>query len=320
MATPPQFTKKHYESSQIDSSTIKNRHLSIQRKKNILLALQMTPIVLVLFVLFGGALVLAVLQSLGFAPWIGVNTFPDFSYFGALWGSASFWQSLGLTLYYATVSTVIALVLSIFLSLILIKAFPGKTLYKYIYKLPLMIPYTVGIALAVLMLGNGGVISRFAEFVGLIDDPSEFVQIIKNHYGWGIIMVYVWKQVPFITLSIYAVLLGVGRETEEAAAILGANRSSIFFRVTLPQILPGIVSSTLICFAFNIGAFEAPFILGGGFPDTLPVVAWRFFNDADYTMQLQGMATVVSIGIISGGILYAYLTAYRRYETSIGRN
>ena len=123
-----------------------------------------------------------------------------------------------------------------------------------------------------------------------------------------------------MTLAIYAVLLGIGRETEEAATILGADRRTVFFQVTLPQILPGIVSSTLICFAFNVGAFEAPFILGGGYPDTLPVVAWRYFNDADYSFQLQGMATVVSIGIVSGVILFAYLATYRRYERMQGRN
>ncbi|MDE0348024.1 MAG: ABC transporter permease subunit, partial [Boseongicola sp.] len=224
------------------------------------------------------------------------------------------------TLYYATVSTLLALVFGTLLALALIKAFPGKWLYKYVYKLPLMIPYTVGIALAVIMLSSGGVLSRFAAFAGLIDDPGQFPQILKTHYGWGIIAVYVWKQTPFITLAVYAVLLGIGRETEEAAAILGARRGAIFFRVTLPQILPGIVSSTLICFAFNVGAFEAPFILGGGFPDTLPVVAWRYFNDADYTLQLQGMATVVSIGIVAGVILFAYLWVYRRYERRMGRH
>lgn len=293
---------------------------SRDRREKLWLILQMAPILSVLVVLFGGALVLAVLQSLGFAPWFGVNTFPDLSYFGALWTSASFWKSLGLTLYYATASTLIALVLAVLLSLALIKTFPAKRFYKYFYKLPLMIPYTVGIALAVLMLSNGGVLSRFAAFAGIIDDPSQFPQILKTHYGWGIIAVYVWKQLPFIALSVYAVLLGIGRETEEAAAILGANRSTIFFRITLPQIMPGIVSSTLICFAFNVGAFEAPFILGGGFPDTLPVVAWRYFNDADYTLQLQGMATVVSIGLVSGVILFAYLATYRRFERRMGRN
>lgn len=280
---------------------------------------QLVPILAVLAGLFGGALVLAVAQSLGYAPWFGVNTFPDFSYFGALWGARAFWQSLGLTLYYATVSTGLALILGTLLALALIKVFPGKALYKYIYKLPLMIPYTVGIALAVIMLGNGGMLSRLAAFAGLIDDPGQFPQILKTHYGWGIIAVYVWKQTPFITLAIYAVLLGLGRETEEAAAILGARRRTIFFRVTLPQILPGIVSATLICFAFNVGAFEAPFILGGGYPDTLPVVAWRYFNDADYTLQLLGMATVVSIALVAGVILFTYLWVYRRFERRMGR-
>ena len=92
-----------------------------------------------------------------------------------------------------------------------------------------------------------------------------------------------------------------------------SNRYSGF----LPQSQFG---STLIIFAFNIGAFEAPFIPGGGFPDTLPVVAWRYFNDADYTLQLQGMATVVSIALVAGVILYSYLAFYRRYERRIGRN
>ncbi|WP_419906703.1 ABC transporter permease [Hoeflea sp.] len=295
------------------------RRSAAQRNALLLRIAELAPIVIVLFVLFGGALVLALLQSLGFAPWFGINTFPDFSYFGALWGSSAFWVSLGLTLYYGLVSTIIALIMAIVLSLALIKPFRGKTLYKYLYKLPLMIPYTVGIALAVLMLGNGGILSRLFALVGMIDNPGDFPQILKTHYGWGIIAVYVWKQVPFMTLAIYAVLLGIGRETEEAAAILGATRRQIFFSVTLPQILPGIVSSTLICFAFNVGAFEAPFILGGGYPDTLPVVAWRYFNDANYAFQLQGMATVVSIGIVAGVILFAYLAAYRRYERMRGR-
>jgi len=297
-----------------------NTHeLARLRREKRLMWLQLMPVMIVLVVLFGGALVLGVAQSLGFAPWFGVNTFPDFTYFGALWGGASFWTSLWLTLYYAIVSTVLSLIFGILLALALVRKFPSKTLYKYLYKLPLMIPYTVGIALAVIMLGNGGMLSRLMAFVGLIDDPSQFPQILKTHMGWGIIAVYVWKQTPFVALTIYAVLLGVGRETEEAAAILGANKRQIFFQVTLPQILPGVISSTLIIFAFNIGAFEAPFILGGGFPDTLPVVAWRYFNDADYTLQLQGMATVVSIALIAGGILYSYLAIYRRYERRIGR-
>ena len=88
--------------------------------------IQLLPVMLVLTVLFGGALVLGVAQSLGFAPWFGVNTFPDFSYFGALWGDVFFWKSLGLTLYYAIAATLISLVLGILLALALVRTFPSK--------------------------------------------------------------------------------------------------------------------------------------------------------------------------------------------------
>lgn len=281
--------------------------------------LQLLPVLCVLVFLFAGALFIALLQSLGFAPWLGINEFPDMRYFKALLTDHAFWHALALTLYYACVATIIALLLGVALAMALIKIFPGKALYKYIYKLPLMIPYSVGIALAIIMLGNGGILSRFAEFFGLISDPSEFPLILKTHYGWGIIAVYVWKQTPFVTLTIYAVLLGIGRQTQEAAAVLGASQWQIFIHVTLPQIAPGIMSSTLIIFAFNIGAFEAPFLLGGGFPDTLPVMAWRYFNDADYTLQLRGMAVIVCLTVICAIVLYSYIALYRHYERRIGR-
>ncbi|MGV8834346.1 MAG: ABC transporter permease [Devosia sp.] len=282
-------------------------------------AIGLLPIGLVLLVLFGGGLSLALLQSLGFAPWYGINSFPDTGYFAALWRDQAFWWSLHYTLYYSAVSTVIGLVLAIALALCLVKAFPGKTIFNHIYKLPLMVPYAVGIALAVIMMGNGGLLSRAAAALGWINDPAQFPRLLNTHAGWGVISVYVWKQMPFMTLAIHAVLVEAGREREEAAAILGANRWQIFREITLPQIGPGIVSSSLICFAFNMGAFEAPFILGGGFPDTLPVLAWRYFNDADYAMQAQGMAAIVSIGLIAGLLIALYLAAYRRYEASLGR-
>lgn len=293
---------------------------SIQRKKRNSLILQLSPVFLVLLVLFGGSVVYAIMQSLGYAPIYGVNEFPTIRYYKLLWTSDSFWFSMGITFYYALASTLIGLVCSIILATLMLKHFKEKAWVKYVYKLPLMIPYIVGIALVIIVFGNGGIAARLTYALGFIESPSEFPAILYSHYGWGIIMVYVWKQIPFMTLAIYAVLLGIGRETEEAATLLGASKLKVFWHVTLPQILPGIVSSTLICFSFNFGSFEAPFILGGGFPDTLPVTAWRYFNDADYTLRLQGMATVITIAFLSGLVLYTYVAMYRRFERKIGRS
>lgn len=281
--------------------------------------LRLAPIFSVLGLLFGGALMLALLQSLGYAPWFGINQFPNTQYYKQLWTDANFWQATLLTLYYAFAATGVSLLLGTILALIFMKRFRGRRVFQTLYKLPLMLPYMVGVALAILMLGNGGMISRLIATLGLIDDPSQFPQVLETHYGWGIIALYVWKQMPFVTLVIYSVLLGINRETDESAALLGANRWQIFCHVTLPQIMPGIVTTSLIVFAFNMGAFEAPFILGGGFPDTLPVLAWRYFNDADYHLQLKAMAVIISLIIISVFFLCIFLMFYRNFERMIGR-
>ena len=83
--------------------------------------------------------------------------------------------------------------------------------------------------------------------------------------------------------------------------------------------MPGIVAATLIVFPFNFGSFEIPYILGADFPNTLPVQAWRVFDDADYTRRLGAMAIVMTISFISGITLLVYLMLYRRYEIIRGR-
>lgn len=281
--------------------------------------IMLAPVVTVLVLLFAGAMATAVMQSLGYAPIYGVNEFPSFRWYAELLTQPGFWGSLWLTFYYAVVPTIVGLVLSMLLALALRKRFAGKGLFQYVYKLPMMIPYLVGVALTILMFSNGGIVARSLYALGLIESTNEFPRLLYTHAGWGVMLVYLWKQVPFMTLAIYSVLLGLGQESEEAAATLGASPWQRFWHVTLPQVMPGVVSATIIVFAFNFGSFEVPFILGGGFPNTLPVEAWRAFDDADYTQRPRGMAIVVFIALVSGVLMYLYLNVYRRFERRRGR-
>jgi putative spermidine/putrescine transport system permease protein len=281
--------------------------------------LMLAPVVLVIGVLFFGSLITALLQSFGWAPIYGIRDFPTFEHYRSLFELPGFWSSVGLTFYYALVPTIVGTILSIYLALSLRRRFAGKGFVQFIYKLPLMIPYLVGVALTIVLFGNGGIVARALYAMDIIESTREFPRLIYSHGGWGIMFVYVWKQVPFTTLIVYSVLMGLGRESEEAAATLGANPWQTFFHVTLPQIVPGIVSATIIVFAFNFGSFEVPFILGGGFPNTLPVEAWRAFDDADYSNRLRAMAIVMFIGLLSSAVLISYLWAYRTFERARGR-
>lgn len=275
-------------------------------------ALPFVPLGVVLGPLFGGALLMALAQSLGHAPWLGLRAFPDASPYVALWSDPAFWTSVGLTLWYATVATALALALGLALALAM-RALPGARALATVARLPLVVPYALGIALALATMGQGGLLSRLAAAAGWIDDPGQFPRLLHTHAGWGIVAVYVWKQTPFAALALLAVLTGLGREREEAAALLGAGRWTILARVVLPGVAPGLASAGLICFAFNMGAFEVPLLLGGGYPDTLPVLAWRDVSDADLSRRLRGMATVVSLVAISAAALWAWARLLRRW-------
>jgi len=281
--------------------------------------LMLTPAVGVLAVLYLGALAIAGLQSFGYAPLYGINKFPTLEYYRQLFQTPDFWWSLFYTFYYAVVPTVTAAALGTYLALCLHRRFQGKKLFQLVYKLPLMVPYLVGIGLASVLFSGGGIFARAAYALGLIRSTGDFPRLLKTHAGWGIMWVYVWKQTPFMAMVIFSVLLGIGRDTEEAALMLGANRRQVFWNVTLPQIMPGIVSASLIVFAFNFGSFEAPILLGAGYPNTLPVEAWRAFDDPDYARRLSSMAIVTFVALVSSAVLFAYITLYRRFERRRGR-
>ena len=281
--------------------------------------LMLLPVSAVFALLFVGALLTALLQSFGHAPIYGIEQFLTLTYYRDLFALPGFWRSVLLTFYYAITPTVIGTAMSIPLALALRKRFRAARLFRYIYKLPLMIPYLVGVALTIVFFSNGGIVARLLHALGIIEATGDFPRLLNTQGGWGIMVVYLWKQIPFTTLIVHSVLLGIGPESEEAAATLGATPWRAFWYVTMPQIMPGVVTATIIVFAFNFGSFEVPFILGGGFPNTLPVEAWRAFDDADYSRRLRAMAIVMFISAISGALMYLYLSLYRRFERRRGR-
>ena len=128
--------------------------------------LMLAPVMIIFTSLFLGSLVVALLQSFGYAPLYQVNEFPTLRHYSNLIEDPVFWQSVGLTFYYAIVPTIVGTAFSVYLALLLRRRFRGKVLFGYIYKLPLMIPYLVGVALTILLFANGGLIARALFQIG----------------------------------------------------------------------------------------------------------------------------------------------------------
>jgi len=108
------------------------------------------------------------------------------------------------------------------------------------------------------LLGRNGVFNSVLMGIGFIDRP---VKLIYNSTGVNIGMVHI--MLPYMILSLYAVMRGIDRSLLKAAQSLGANPFRTFLRIFLPLSLPGVGGGCLMVFIMAIGFFITPALLGG---------------------------------------------------------
>jgi len=259
------------------------------------------PALAVILLLFGGGLAVGLLQALGYFPSQGFTsvTTGSLQHFTNVLQDPDFGKSLRLTLYIAMTSTLIAAAASVLLALALMRWAAGSKVVNFILQIPLTVPHLVIAISVILLLAPAGLISRFFAACTIIRSPAAFPLLVNDSWSIGILVVYIWKEIPFITFMLLAVLKNMGPELTEVGATLNASRFQRFFYITLPIIAPSLGSACLIVFAFTFGAFEVPFLLGRTYPLTLPVWAYKNYSDIDLLARPEGIA----IGLIIAAIV-----------------
>lgn len=271
----------------------------------------LAPALAVVLLLFGGGLALALLQSVGYLPALGRTTVTLDAY-RTLFTDREFYQSLLLSLWIALASTAVSTVLAICCALVLRRAFRGKRLATFLFQLNIPIPHLVGAIGILFLFAQSGFLARLGYLAGLIDAPADFPALVYDPYAVGIILEYVWKTTCFTGVILLAVLQSSGDGYENVARTLGANRWQRFRNVTLPLLLPGILSSSILVFAFTFGAFEVPLLLGQRYPSALPVLAYRRYTDVDLNARPEAMAMSVVIAAVITLLIFVYVRLTRR--------
>jgi putative spermidine/putrescine transport system permease protein len=272
--------------------------------------LLLAPAMIVIGVLFFGGLALGIMRSFNWMPVIGL-TEPNLDAYRAVLTDPGFLKSLALTLHIAFTSTLIAAVIAIAAALLLRRRFAGRGATLFLFQLNLTVPHIVGAIGMLYLFSQSGFFARMAFQIGLIARPAEFPALIHDPYAIGIILQYVWKEVPVIGLIVLAQLQTLGPDYESVARSLGAGRWQTFRFVLLPLILPGVLSASVIVFAFTFGAYEVPLLLGASHPQPLPVLAYRTYTDVDLAARPQAIAMAMVIAAMSALMIWAYLRATR---------
>lgn len=269
------------------------------------IALLLAPALVILGGLFLTGLGLTLLRSLHYAPALGQTT-PTLASYTAILGNPGFLNSLALSLWIATASTLIAATLALAAALLLRQTFPGRAVISFLVQLNLTIPHIVGAIGLVYLVSQSGAFARLAFAAGLIAGPQDFPALTQDPYAIGIILLYVWKELPFITLILLANLQTLGDDHEAAARTLGATRWQAFRHVLLPMLMPALAAASALVFAFAFGAYEVPLVLGAHAPKALPVLAWQAWTDTDLATRPEAMAMAVIIALIGIGLLLLY--------------
>jgi putative spermidine/putrescine transport system permease protein len=181
-----------------------------------------------------------------------------------LWRDPVFVDALMFSLRTAIIATALSAGLAVAVAISLRSR--GTTL-RAIASLPVPVPHLVVAVLAVVWLAPGGLADRA---LGALP-----VSLVRDELGLGIVLVYVYKETPFLVFLLLATLGAGLREREEAAAVFGASPRQRLAWVVWPTIRGPLVVGSIVVAAFTLGAFEVPLVVGPSYPPTLATYAYE---------------------------------------------
>lgn len=233
----------------------------------------------------GAALVLLPLFSLAMQV--------DWLRFPALIGSDASLAALGLSLQTSTASTALCILLGVPMAAVLAHgSFRGLRVLRALVLLPLVLPPVVGGIALLHTFGRRGLLGSTFELLG--------IQLAFSTAA--VVLAQTFVALPFLVLSLEGSLRTLGTRYEAVAATLGAAPGRVLWRITLPLVLPGLVSGAVLSFARSLGEFGATLTFAGslqGVTRTLPLEIYlQRETDADAAVALSLVLVLVAVVVV----------------------
>lgn len=252
--------------------------------------------------------------DLGSEHWIGTANYEK------LFASRKFLDVVGRTFFWMFLSVGLKLIVGLIGATLLNAAVPGRALFRALVMPPWVIPIAIG-CIGWLWLYNGqfGFVSGMAQRFGIIDGPMEFLAY-KNSAFYAAIVTDVWVGTPLVSLFFLAAMQGVSRDLYEAAWVDGAGRWYRFRRITIPQIMPVIVSMALLSAIWTFNSFDIIYILTQGGPrgGTTTLIIDTYKTAIGNFKLGEGAARAVVIVVLLSFFSLIYMTVLARVNKHYG--
>jgi ABC-type spermidine/putrescine transport system permease subunit II len=218
-----------------------------------------------------------------------------------------------LGIFYTTFKlSLIATILSFFIAYpiayYIVNIVKSRNLRRFCYVLVIMPLFTSNIVRSfgwLILLGRQGLVNQALTGLGLADRP---IGILFTETAVIIGLAYIL--VPFMVLTIAAILQTIDRSLVEASLDLGSSRLATFFHITLPLSLPGVIAGSLIVFTLAVSAYVVPAIMSGG---RVIVAAMPIFDNYASLFNFNfGAALAVSLLVVTLILIALYLLFIER--------
>ncbi len=175
---------------------------------------------------------------------------------------------------------------------------------RWLYRWPLFIPFIVAAQCMRTFLAKNGLMNNSLVALGVLEPLQT-----QSFLDWrGIVITFVWKQVPFVTLILAGAMASLDRATIEAGRNLGASRPRVLVEIVLPQVAQPLLVALVLSFVTMLSVLSVPMMVAGSQPTMLTVdMAFRINAYGDY-------ATANALGVISYAMTAVAAWIYLRHQ------
>jgi molybdate transport system permease protein len=228
-------------------------------------------------------------------PLIAVAAKVDWPHFWSLISSESSTTALVLSLKTAAASTALCLLLGVPMALVLARSDARLVrLARPLILLPLVLPPVVGGIALLYAFGRLGLIGEYLDAAG--------IQIAFT--TTAVVLAQTFVSLPFLVIALEGAARTAGTDYEVVAATLGARPTTVWWRVSLPLLAPGVIAGAVLAFARSLGEFGATLTFAGsreGVTRTLPLEIYlQRESDADAAVALSLLLVAVAAVVVVG--------------------
>ncbi|PYE43428.1 carbohydrate ABC transporter membrane protein 1 (CUT1 family) [Rhizobium sp. PP-WC-2G-219] len=237
--------------------------------------------------------------------------FVGFQNYLTIFRDAIFWQAFGQTLYFTVMSVVFHFLIGLAFALLLNtqRIDPAvRSLLRVLYILPWLFTAVIIAIIWRLLLDPNGVVNSVLMALHIVDFKVEWFSSTATALH-ALTFANIWAGYPLYMVSLLAGLQGISKELYEAAGIDGANELQKFWYITIPQLMPIIISIALLDFIWTMQVFPLVWMTTGGGPiystEVLSTYTYKLaFSQYEFSLA---SASAIIILVISMSVTYFYI-------------